>query len=154
MIATELNRRDFLKTTGLLATAAFLPTQLIGCGDGADVNNDWETRATELEALTEVRTEANPGPWSEKVGGHLPAVEFDMDNTNVTVRTSHGMSEDHYITTIYIRDQNGVVVGLKELNPTDSEAAADFTLPEGTTAITAYSYCNLHDHWMTESVTI
>jgi len=154
MLAETLNRRDFMRTTGLLAAAAILPWQLTGCGDGADISTDWETRATELEGLTAIRTEINPGPWGEKVGGHLPTVEVASDKSSVTVRTNHGMSEEHYISTIYIRDQDGVVIGLQEFSPSDAEPVAMFTLPLGTTSVTAYSYCNLHDHWMTEAYTL
>lgn len=78
----------------------------------------------------------------------------DKSLNEVTVVTNHGMSEEHYITTIYVRNQNGLVVGLKEFSPTDVEAKVIFHLPKGTTKVTAYSNCNLHDHWMTEPVTI
>lgn len=159
MLNSSLDRREFFKRTTLLAGVAFLPAKLIGCGteeEGTEVNTLWESRATDLESMAgkQIRTEADPGPWEAKVGGHLPEMTVDNALNQVTVVTNHGMSEEHYITTIYVRDQKGFVVGLKEFSPTDAEAKVIFPLPKGTTSVTAYSNCNLHDHWMTEPVTI
>ena len=159
MLDSNLDRREFFKRTTLLAGVAFIPFKLIGCGteeESSEVNAAWESRATDLESMAgkEIRTAAKPGPWEAKVGGHLPEMTVDNALNQVTVVTNHGMSEEHYITTIYVRDQNRLVVGLKEFFPTDAEARVIFPLPKGTTSVTAYSNCNLHDHWKTEPVTI
>jgi desulfoferrodoxin (superoxide reductase-like protein) len=148
-----LNRRDFLKQSGVLASLAFLPS-LVGCGTGSDdevsINSTWESRATELEAKADIRTANKPGPWGEKVAGHLPAVDVEHTSKQLTVATAHGMSEEHYITTLYVRNQDGIVIGLKEFSPTDAEPKAVFSYPKGTTKITVYSHCNKHDNWMIE----
>ena len=160
MISSDaMDRRSFIKTSGLLATVAFIPTQLWGCGDGVDevtVNEDWETRAGELESRPgkDVLSADNPGEWAEKIGGHVPQVELNMGEGSITVRTNHGMSEDHYIPTLYVRNQDGIVVGLQEFSGTDAEPVATFTLPKGTKSVIAYSFCNLHDHWKSESTTV
>ena len=152
-MTTNLNRRDFLKQSGVLASLAFLPS-LVGCGSNSDsdvsIDSGWETRADELEAKADIRTANKPGPWGEKVAGHLPAVAVERNSKQLTVVTAHGMSDEHYITTLYVRNQDGIVIGLKEFSPTDTEPKAVFTYPKGTTKISVYSHCNKHDNWMIE----
>jgi desulfoferrodoxin (superoxide reductase-like protein) len=57
------------------------------------------------------------------------------------------MTPEHHITTHYIKNQKGIVIGLKEFAATDTEAKSTFTLPKGTTSLTVCSNCNLHDLW-------
>ena len=160
MISSEvMDRRSFIKTSGLLATVAFIPSQLWGCGDAVDevtVNADWEARAGDLESRPgkEVLCSENPSEWSGKVEGHVPQVELNMGEGSITVRTNHGMSEEHYIPALYVRNQDGIVVGLQEFSGTDTEPVAMFTLPKGTMSVIAYSFCKLHDHWKSESTTV
>ena len=147
---TDINRRSFMKAAGILGAVALVPTQFLGCGDGSTTTNDaWETRASELEGLQDIRTAAKPGPWAEKVGGHLPALSFDANGAAV-VTVDHAMSEEHFISTIYIKDQDGLVMGAQEFSGTDAAPTVTFTLPKGTTEVTAYAYCNLHDLWMAD----
>ena len=151
-----LNRRSFIKRTSALIGLSLLPIPLTRCGaltpgiDEVTIDQAWEDRASELEAHGELRTATNPGPWAEKIGGHLPAVSLEAGSGQLTVITSHGMNADHYITTLYIRNQDGIVIGLKEFSPQDPEAKAVFTYPKGTIKVQAFSFCNLHDHWMAE----
>jgi desulfoferrodoxin (superoxide reductase-like protein) len=56
----------------------------------------------------------------------------------VTIVTKHPMTPEHHITTHYIKNQKGVVIGLKEFASTDTEAKSTFALPKGTTALTVY----------------
>ena len=150
------NRKGFLMGIFILVGLALLPASFIGCGadydprDEVRINPDWEARADKLEAHGALRTATNPGPWGEKIADHLPAASANPVSGQLTVITSHGMSAEHYITTLYIRNQDGVVIGLKELSPTDSEAKAIFTYPKGTIKVQAFSFCNLHYHWMAE----
>ncbi|MET0414174.1 MAG: hypothetical protein ABW217_22885, partial [Polyangiaceae bacterium] len=67
----------------------------------------------------------------------------------------------HWLTVMYVRDQNNVVVYLRDFgqeqikqqylnqNPTFS-----FDVPPGTTSLRAYSFCNLHQHWRGRRVEI
>ena len=61
------------------------------------------------------------------------------------------MTEAHWLTTIYGRDQDGVVIHLIEFVARGAGAATaattSFSIPSGTTSMTAYAYCNLHDAW-------
>lgn len=157
MVSSQaMDRRTFLKNSGLLATVAFIPTQLWGCGDVTSdgvVNAAWAARADELEAAA-VLTAKYPGEWSEKVGSHVPEIELNLGEGSITVRTNHGMAEDHYISTLYVRNQHGMVVGMQEFSGTDAEAVATFTLPKGTEHVVAYSYCTKHDHWKSDATDV
>jgi desulfoferrodoxin-like iron-binding protein len=158
----KMQRREMLKTTmGLLATAAAVPL-LAACSsddsDGAPVNDTWEQRASELEAAQMVEyTAAAPGPWAGKEGGHVPSVTA---GATATIETMHGQTvgvpdeDDHYITTLYVKDQDGVVIFLQELNGSEEAPTATFTAPEGTSQMTAYSYCNLHGLWKSDTVAV
>ena len=52
-----------------------------------------------------------------KVRGHVPRLSFD-DRSAVTVHVEHGMSVDHFIDVLYIRNQAGQVVYLQRFAPT------------------------------------
>ena len=144
------NRREFLKRATTLATITAVP-MLPGCilppyDVGPPVNDEWEDRAAELEALT--WTVDDPGPHNPDP--HLPVVDYDAESRTVRVKVPHVMEPDHWITTVYIRDQDGVVLELREYPaPKASEESPDveFSLYDTTTEVVAYAYCNLHDNW-------
>ncbi|RKY18750.1 MAG: hypothetical protein DRQ55_12470 [Planctomycetota bacterium] len=151
-------RRTLLRGASLFAVAAVVPAGLWGCGrpgedsadDGAAVvsaNPDWEARARELES-SGVLTATEPGEWAGKEASHLPQLSFTQGSGTVEVLTDHSMSPEHWITTHYVKNQAGVVIGLQEYAGTDAEARHGFELPAGTTRITAYSFCNRHGHWL------
>jgi hypothetical protein len=61
---------------------------------------------------------------------------------------SGGARAMHYVATIWATDDKGRVVFLKELVATDpAPPFIAFKIPEGTTALTAYEFCNLHGVW-------
>jgi desulfoferrodoxin (superoxide reductase-like protein) len=148
-----MNRRAFLGLVG--ATAVATPACTLGVGDAPEPTSGvtdpaWEIRATQLEQANGIFTAAAPGMWAGKEATHVPSVAFNADGS-VTVSTTHGVAEDHWITTIFVRDQRGDVIHLKEFvgRGTGVVAAATttFTPRAGTTSITAYAYCNKHDLW-------
>jgi desulfoferrodoxin-like iron-binding protein len=157
----KMQRREMLRSTlGICAAAAAAPLLAACSGDdeGAPVNAAWEQRASELESSqSEVYSMTSPGPWAGKEGGHVPAV---ATGATVTVETMHGQTvdvpdeEDHWITTLYVRDQDGVVIHLLELDGTEETPMTSFAPREGTTQMTAYSYCNLHGLWKSDTVTV
>ena len=102
-----------------------------------------------------VYTKQNPGKWSKKVGGHLPKV--NVEGNKVTVTTTHGMTDEHYIVRHTIVSRNGEVLGEKTFLPSDAEAKSVFELPNvsskyvwDTATLYATSFCNKHDLWVTE----
>lgn len=151
------DRRDFLKTTGALACASFIvPAWATGCGgDSFEENPTNAAKAANLEALGTVLTMAEPGMWADKIGGHLPMATFTAGDTpKVEVKVDHGMSAEHYIVTIYAKDQDGKVIGLTEFKGTDPTPVATYDVPSGTTSITGWAYCNLHSHWKDDGQTV
>lgn len=148
------NRRDFLKHAATIATVVAVPA-FTGCTteeeeSGPEINMEWEDRATALEATT--WTADNPGVKPEV---HLPEATYNADARTMTISVPHVMEAGHYITTIYIRDQDGIVLGLKEYETPSVDGdppSVDISLHESTTAIVAYAYCNLHDNWAGGSI--
>jgi desulfoferrodoxin (superoxide reductase-like protein) len=159
MTQQKLTRRATLEYGGLVAISVAVPTWLSEREAKAasekepaskkeartKKNGAWEARASELEARGPVYTAAEPGKWKGKEGSHVPVASFE--GGQVSVVTKHPMTPEHWITTHYIKNQKGVVIGLKEFKGTDPEAKSTFPLPKGTTALTVCSYCNLHDLW-------
>jgi desulfoferrodoxin (superoxide reductase-like protein) len=146
----SVNRRTFIKYNGLAAITVAVPSWLYSQGAEAasGKNEAWEARAKELEGKGPTYTAAAPGKWKGKEGSHVPVATFD--SAGVTVVTKHPMTPEHWITTHYIKNEKGTVIGLKEFKGTDSAAKSTFPLPKGTTTITVWSNCNLHDLWSAE----
>ncbi|MCA9588299.1 MAG: hypothetical protein KC657_23415 [Myxococcales bacterium] len=62
---------------------------------------------------------------------------------------------EHYVTTIWARDQAGRVVFLKRFAPTDpAPPFVAFRIPPGTTTLRAFEHCNLHGAWSTEPLAV
>ena len=102
-----------------------------------------------------VYTKEHPGKWSKKVGGHLPKVK--VDGNKVTVTTTHGMSDEHYIVRHTVVTKCGEVLGEKTFKSSDSVAKSVFELSDtsskfawDTTTLYATSFCNKHDLWVTK----
>ncbi len=154
-MAKEMDRRSFLKTSAVYAVSVGVPATLWGCSKNKTSTNmpsdmeskaKWDATAAQLER-DGVLTNEVQGKWEGKAGSHVPQVSFNMGEGTVTLETKHGMSPEHYITAHYVRDQNNRIVGLVRYTGNESAAKSTMKLPRGTTKITAYSHCNLHDHW-------
>ena len=137
------NRRAFLKSS--LAVAAGM-----AIGQVSPVSADSVSFPKGV-----VYTKQNPGKWSKKVAGHLPKVK--VEGNKVTVTTTHGMTDEHYIVRHTIVSRNGDVLGEKTFFPSDAEAKSVFELSGthskyiwDTATLYATSFCNKHDLWVTE----
>jgi desulfoferrodoxin (superoxide reductase-like protein) len=173
MKRVSVTRRNLLKASGFAAIAATAPAWVWGCrgeseqgpepaqpepmkpppatgGESEAGNDDWEAKAAQLEKRG-VFTIDNPGKWAGKEKAHVPIIRLDQAEGKVTVFTDHPMSPAHYITTHYVKDQDGRIFGLKSFTGRDEKAESVFRLPPGTVKITAYSDCNLHGNWSSES---
>lgn len=176
----DMTRRGFFQRAGLAAVTVSVPAWVWGCGGGAaatpgpaaDTTSGGESAdamapdatmatadmgsAVSDEARAQVAafegetiyTAAAPGQWEGKAGSHVPQVSFQPGG--VELFTDHGMSPEHWITAQYIKDQDGNLIAFTGHEGTDAEARASFTLPAGTTQITAYSHCNVHGDWSAE----
>jgi desulfoferrodoxin (superoxide reductase-like protein) len=87
---------------------------------------------------------------------HLPRVTLsDTDDIEVRFEEDHPMTTEHWITTLYVRDQDGVVIGFRDFGQSallpqysrDEVPELSFPAPIRTQWVRAYAYCNLHQHW-------
>jgi len=129
------DRRDFLKTTAVAASvmAGGLPAAAFAsAGSWAGV----------------IYSRKQPGQWAEKAATHVPAVT--VEGGRVSVVTTHGMSEDHFIVRHTLVLADGTVIGATTFSPADRPEST-FELPAGYTGtVYATSFCNKHDFWLTE----
>jgi superoxide reductase len=78
---------------------------------------------------------------------HVPVVKVDGNNVTIEVGSvAHPMTEEHYITWIYIQTEHGGQ--RKNLTPSDAPKAT-FALADGDKLVAAFAYCNLHGLWET-----
>ncbi|NOY89631.1 MAG: hypothetical protein GXP55_00380 [Deltaproteobacteria bacterium] len=176
---SKVTRRGFFQRAGVVAVTVSVPAWVWGCGspeasepandataggevpsDAADMSGALGERGAGPEVSDAQRaqiaafegesvfTATAPGPWEGKAGSHVPQVSFGPGR--VELFTNHGMSPEHWIDAQYLKDQDGNVIAFAAHAGTDAEARANFTLPEGTTQITAYSHCNRHGDWSAE----
>merc|ERR1712110_910684 len=61
----------------------------------------------------------------------------------------------HWVDHIWVKNQDGVVVAMRDLDATEpSPAMLTFEVPEGTTQLVAYEHCNLHGLFQGDAVTV
>ena len=66
-----------------------------------------------------------------------------------------GPRPTHYVSTIWIEDDQGHVVFMKSLLPTDpSPPYIAMKIPDGAKTLRAYEHCNLHGVWATSALTV
>lgn len=159
-------RRELIKYGGAIAVAVQVPSFLIGCSREdleplkgnttltprtvrkKVINEQWEQRAKQLEDSGIIKSRENiedHHSTDEELKNHLPQITFG--HNAIAMRVPHTMEPSHFITTVYVRDQDKRVFGLKELLPVDKIAWASFMVPAGTTKIYAFAFCSVHDHW-------
>jgi len=103
---------------------------------------------------------------------HKPSV-IVHGNGSVTVQVGHenvqtdgsityhpmSASDDkdivHWINSIWVADQTGSIIAMREFLPTDpSPATFTFDVPAGTTKLTAFEYCNKHGLFAGDEITL
>ncbi len=134
-----IDRREFLKTTAVAASAAAVAsTANAFAGDAGDT-------ATYAGI---VYTEAQQGQWQGKAGSHAPKVT--VAEGKVTVVTAHPMTEAHFIVRHTVVLADGTVIGGKAFSHTDKPESSVDLPAEYKGKAYATSFCNLHDLWVTE----
>jgi len=104
-------------------------------------------------------------PYTESDGKkHTPYISIHGTTATVTVGdgspyhpmvASDAAATVHFVTHIYVLDQAGEIVVLKNLNPENvDKAQVDFTVPSSATSLTAYEFCNKHGLWKGPTVTV
>lgn len=137
-------------------------------------NPQWESRAKELEGANQggtAYTATAPGPFAGKERSHVPNLTVQSDGVAVIV-VNHvmdpggvneagadggdaGSRPEHFITTIYAKDDQDRVIYLKELTSKDaSPPFIAFRIPDGTKSVRAFEHCNLHGVWASDDATV
>lgn len=182
MFKRTRTRREFLASSSLITGAVALPSgSLLGCSDGEEnvgpFNLEWEDIADGLEQNNSIccwqglEEEANDSP---PIGAHLPKIELTQVNGIWRARVytegdeygngqvaPHPMTEGHWITTMYVRNQYNYVVRLRDFGAVrvlpqyvDTDPVLIFDVPAGTTELTPWAFCNLHQHWKGTTTTL
>lgn len=87
-----------------------------------------------------------PSGWETKYKSHTPISEM-FDTSIVAVHVPHGVSPDHYITTIWIEDGNtGELLGCRSIL-NDREPQAEFAIQPDIESIICFEHCSLHGVW-------
>lgn len=153
-VRPKISRRQVLRGTGAAACTLIIPQWFWGCGepeveaDPVEIDPAWSERVQTFESEGMILTEDEPGIWPGKEATHLPIVSFQPGQGVLEVLTNHEMTEEHWIQAHYLRDQRGRIVGFREFSPArDLLARASFRVPEGTTELTVFSFCNIHSTW-------
>jgi superoxide reductase len=134
---TECNRRNFLKTSAIAASAALVASSGL---------------AFAHESVAKpgiVYTKDEPGHWQGKEGTHAP--QITVEGRKVSLVTPHPMTEEHFIVRHTLVLADGKVIGAKNFDRAD-KAESTYDLPaDYSGTIYATSFCNLHDLWVTEA---
>ncbi len=131
------NRRNFIKTSVLVAGGVVLSTPLLSA------NSTKKYKFSDI-----IYTEKNQGIWEGKAKSHVP--EISIDGRKVTMLTKHGMSAQHYIVRHTLISENGQFLGAKTFYPEDEKAESVHILPKDFKGkVFATSFCNKHDFWLT-----
>jgi desulfoferrodoxin (superoxide reductase-like protein) len=164
----QMNRRGFFKNASITAISIAVGANLWGCtkepkkdilkNKEASSSQPSPSRSTKISpadasALVEkyeasgIHTINHQGKWKGKDASHLPQVTLHEGEGEITLFTEHPMKKNHWITSHYLRNQDGKLIGFQFYEETDPEARHRFEIPKGTTKITAFSHCNKHGVW-------
>jgi len=149
-------RRAFLKMVAAGPAGALLLPMFSETGNG--------TLAAEVESCAEllgklpdniIFTQAKPGVWKGKEGGHVPQVRCKKTDGKlvVDVATKHPMTEKHYIVRHTVVSQCGKMLGAKTFSWNDEPKSTYEVELSGECVgkpVLVTSYCNLHDLWLAE----
>jgi desulfoferrodoxin (superoxide reductase-like protein) len=97
-------------------------------------------------------------PFTEADGEkHVPYITVNKDGTSSILvgkvggpihpmnGSADGETTPHWITEVYVVDQDGKIVAMKSLDPTGvTEATMTFDTPKEATTLQAYAWCNIH----------
>mgnify|MGYP000864552319 CR=1 FL=1 len=105
-----------------------------------------EDKKTPLSCCGEKMQELVANTVDASVEKHVPVVEINDDEIIVKVGSApHPMIEEHYITFIVLRTENGFAT--RFLKPNE-EPIATFKINEK--ILEVYEYCNIHGLWKAE----
>ena len=102
-----------------------------------------------LVCCGEEMTELVPNTTDAAVEKHVPQVKVEGNKVTVDIGSvAHPMTEQHYISWVYIQTEKGGQ--RKNLSPSD-KPSAEFLLTEDDKLEIVFAYCNLHGLWKAEA---
>ena len=130
-----IDRRTFLKTTAVAASAVALGSTGTAFAEGAACSCPGVLYSKDQE-----------GQWAGKSGSH--ALQVTVTEGTVSVVTNHPMSAEHFIVRHTVVLANGTVLGGTTFSPTDKPESS-FDLPKdytGTACATSKNkFVIIHD---------
>lgn len=124
----------------------------------------WQEVADGLEASNQCCYTPDDLPDDPNLGvpdQHLPVARVLAEGLlEITTAEPHEMTPEHWITTMYVRDQADVVIGFRDFGATELKPQFSrnyvpslvFPLPAGTTRVRAFAFCNRHSHWASDAM--
>ena len=131
----------------------------------SSVVESWESKVARKEAqyansmppvhtMDNAGTDINGASLAGKEVKHVPVITADNANWIISVGpvdNRHAQTDTHWISEIWLRNQDQKIVYYKELTPADQDngLCPILTIPAlvGTTSVTPYEICNLHELW-------
>jgi desulfoferrodoxin (superoxide reductase-like protein) len=109
----------------------------------------------ELQKKGPIYSKKKPRKYKGKENSHVPSAFQSIKNREIVTRVEHGMSGDHFIEYIYLRDKKTKeIVAFKKFSKemasdtNTQEATLTFTpLPNTSGRVIPYAYCNKHGLW-------
>ncbi len=102
-----------------------------------------------LVCCGEKMTELVANTTDAAVEKHVPVITVNGSKVTVDIGSiEHPMTEQHYISWVYIQTSKGGQ--RKNLAPND-KPSVEFVLTDDDNLETAYAYCNLHGLWKAEA---
>lgn len=101
-----------------------------------------------LVCCGEDMTELVPNTTDAATEKHVP--EITVNGNEVVIKigsTAHPMTEEHYITWVYIQTEKG---GQRKVLTPQDQPTVTFALTDDDKLVSAYAYCNLHGLWKAE----
>ena len=150
----------------LLPYAALGAVALLACGNADNTQSarivpEWQQVADGLESAQCCwsREDLPTGAGAGTPEPHLPLVTLTAEDVIVvSYEADPAMTDEHWVTTLYVRDQDAVVIGYRDFGQAallpqfsgNEVPSLEFPAPLRTEWVRAYSYCNLHQQWISD----
>ena len=168
---TQLTAYEFCNLHGLWKGPTFSmndPVEAVTATDTVCKKDDVPPNSYESWHADFIRRQALP-PFDESEpyvedGKHAPYITLNGSTGTVAVGPEENMhvmvggdaeTPPHWITSIYIVDQNEQIIAFQALDPNGVDIATmDFVVPQSATELTAYDWCNIHGLWKGPTVQV
>lgn len=135
-----MQRRLFIKGIGFVGVGTALAIPQVALAGGSD------PMSSKL-AGSLYYTQAAPGRWAGKEGGHVPMIERNGNSIQVT--TGHEMDGFvHYIIKHVILNEQLEFIREQMFNPEKDSPVSEHDISGLQDVVYAVSLCNKHDAWL------